>query len=382
MRETHEYLMPDYYPHFLCKMGACRAACCENWPVSLSMEDYFRLVGLSCRRGLRQKLDCALHMKSRPTPESYAEIAHRFDGSCPVRMDDGRCALQAELGEEHLPYICRLYPRAIRSEGDYECSCAASCERVIELLLDHPEPIAFIRREATVDVPENHEPTIFYESVAQEQRLRLALIECLQTRGRPLEERILRLHAVMARIDAAIAAGTASELDLSAVEADIAAAHCGPERALAAVETLLEAFGQRRGSLTSYIEAIAAYLGRDKKTAERYLRARKEFEARFPFWESAFENLLVNHMFFSRFPFSDQCESMADEFAAMCAGYALLRVLSIGWTALHPEKEALVDLLAAAFRRIDHTPFHQYSAALLHRADFCRPEQLAELAHL
>ena len=99
MRETHEYLMPDYYPRFLCKMGACRAACCENWPVSLSMEDYFRLVGLPCRKGLRQKLDCALHLKSRPTPESYAEIAHRFDGSCPVRMDDGRCALQAELGE-------------------------------------------------------------------------------------------------------------------------------------------------------------------------------------------------------------------------------------------------------------------------------------------
>lgn len=383
MRETHEYLMPDYYPQFSCKMGACRAACCESWPVSLSMDDYFRLVGLACKKGLRKKIDCALHLKPNPTPESYAEITHRLDGECPIRMLDGRCELQAVRGEQSLPGICRLYPRALRSEGDYECSCAASCERVVEMLLEHPEPVAFIRRTLTDEAPQSAGKSDYYEAVAGEQHLRLMLIGCLQERGAPLEHRILRLHAAMKAVDGALRAGNAADaLTAWNGQADLAPAQGDFSRALDAVEKLLTVFGRQQDNLREYICAVEEAFGCDKKTPERYASARDEFAARFPEWESGFENLLVNHMFFSRFPFSDQCESMEDEFAAMCAGYALMRVLAVGWTELHPQKEALVDLLAAVFRRIDHSPFHRYSAALLHETDFCRPQELAELAHL
>ncbi len=45
MKETHDFLVPDYFPRFACKMGECRAACCRGWPVSISMENYFRLLG-------------------------------------------------------------------------------------------------------------------------------------------------------------------------------------------------------------------------------------------------------------------------------------------------------------------------------------------------
>ena len=46
MSRTDIYLAPDYVPGFACKMGACRAACCEGWPISFSMTDYFRLIGV------------------------------------------------------------------------------------------------------------------------------------------------------------------------------------------------------------------------------------------------------------------------------------------------------------------------------------------------
>ena len=46
MEEEREYLIPDYFSDFKCKMGACRAACCEGWAVSVSMTDYFKLLGL------------------------------------------------------------------------------------------------------------------------------------------------------------------------------------------------------------------------------------------------------------------------------------------------------------------------------------------------
>ena len=48
MKEEHEYLIPDYYPEFACKMGACRMACCDGWPVTFSLDDYYRLMGAEC----------------------------------------------------------------------------------------------------------------------------------------------------------------------------------------------------------------------------------------------------------------------------------------------------------------------------------------------
>ena len=96
MGNAHEYLMPDYYPDFHCKTGMCRAACCVGWNVSLSMQDYFRLLGVECRKHVREKLDCALHVKRYPTEDSYAELVHRYDGNCPLRMENGLCAIHAE----------------------------------------------------------------------------------------------------------------------------------------------------------------------------------------------------------------------------------------------------------------------------------------------
>lgn len=111
MNNTREYLMPDYFPDFHCKMGACRSACCEGWPISFSLTDYFRLLSVECSPDLRRKLDCAMHISDHPSPEAYAQISPRYDGQCPMRLDDGRCALHAELGDGVLAAVCRLYPR-------------------------------------------------------------------------------------------------------------------------------------------------------------------------------------------------------------------------------------------------------------------------------
>lgn len=82
MKKTHDYLMPDYFPAFFCKIGAC----CVGWPVSFSLEDYYHRTGENCSPDLRRKLDCALNVKLHPTPEVYVEIALRYDGDCPMRI--------------------------------------------------------------------------------------------------------------------------------------------------------------------------------------------------------------------------------------------------------------------------------------------------------
>ena len=94
----HEFLVPDYMPDYACKQGACRSACCEGWPISFTMDDYFRLLGLPCSPELRRRLDGSMQLALHPTPEEYAQITPRYDGQCPMRMVDGRCMLHAELG--------------------------------------------------------------------------------------------------------------------------------------------------------------------------------------------------------------------------------------------------------------------------------------------
>ncbi|MEE0298443.1 MAG: flagellin lysine-N-methylase, partial [Christensenellales bacterium] len=199
MKETHEFLVPDYYEHFACKMGGCRTACCEGWPITFSLNDYYHLMGEECSAELRRKLDTGLHIKLSPTPEAYAEIAPRYDGSCPMRMEDGRCALHAEMGEHALSYICRLYPRGVRTENGYECSCANSCEAVLELLFSRDEPIAFVRRKLTFDIPKAGKPVVFFETLGREQEIRLWLIRHMQNQTLPIPLRMMAMgHALSA----------------------------------------------------------------------------------------------------------------------------------------------------------------------------------------
>ena len=92
------YLVPDYVPEFACKMGACRCPCCEGWPISMSTEDYFRLLGVSCGPAMRERLDNAVRVALHPTPEAYARIAPTWTGDCPLHLPDGRCSVHAMLG--------------------------------------------------------------------------------------------------------------------------------------------------------------------------------------------------------------------------------------------------------------------------------------------
>ena len=110
MKQTNDFLIPDYFPDFHCKMGDCRAACCQGWPISISMENYFSLLGMDCPPDLRSRLDVGLRMVEHPTKDEYARFNPRWDGNCPMRMEDGRCSLHAEIGEDSLPEVCRLYP--------------------------------------------------------------------------------------------------------------------------------------------------------------------------------------------------------------------------------------------------------------------------------
>jgi len=52
-----EFLVPDYYSTFKCKASLCRNSCCEGWPVTFSMGDYFRLLSIDISPATKECLD-------------------------------------------------------------------------------------------------------------------------------------------------------------------------------------------------------------------------------------------------------------------------------------------------------------------------------------
>lgn len=375
MNETHTFLVPDYYPDFACKMGACRAACCVGWPISISMENYFHLVGLDCRADLRRRLDCGMRIIDHPTEDKYAIFEPKYDGNCPLRQADGLCALHAELGEGILPDVCRLYPRGVRvEEGLYECSCSNSCEAVLELLMAHERPLSFVLRRMTVDMPPLPERREHFVTLGMGREIRLYLISVMQERGLPLSARLACLGDAMAAVERAAADNDAAALRrilsitplpfLSEGES-VRAEHL--RRGLAIAAEMTDVFDSRSQSIREFGEAALAYFGTGDGAYERYLAAREHFEASFADWESFFENILVNHMFFSEFPFQDRPESLRSEYTALCAVYALMRFLALGVMADQDSPSHLIDVMAAAFRLIDHTEFDRTASIILRR---------------
>ncbi len=87
-------------------------------------------------------------------------------------------------------------------------------------------------------------------------------------------------------------------------------------------------------------------------------------------------------MFFEQFPFQDRDEGLLDEFVAICAVYAVLRVLCVCTMANHAERTALADVMAAAFRFINHTASDRYASHMLRGIGRADEAGLAELITL
>jgi len=389
MKQTNDFLIPDYFPSFQCKMGDCRAACCQGWPVTVPMETYFSLLGLDCPPDLRSRLDVGLRMVEHPTKEEYARFNPRWDGDCPMRMEDGRCSLHAELGEDVLPEVCRLYPRGIRHgirENELpECSCANSCEATLELFLNRREPLTFIHRRMTLDMPAAAKRIPRFETMGRDQELRLFFIRLLQDRSRSLPERIARLGNAVVDMDTALNAHDETAVQ-SILDGNLPE-HTMPEVlpfdfAMSIAEKLVELLDGRSSSIREQGEFALACFGTGADAPARYNAAKAHFEELFPDWEIFFEHMLVNHMFFARFPYQDRPVSPAEEVIALCAVYSLLRFLALGWMSDETSPDELIDTMAAAFRLIEHADFDCLAAHTFRKLDCTSPAQLYSLISL
>ena len=264
-------IAPDYYPSFKCKIDRCRTACCDGWPVTFSMKDYFRLLSADCSAELKRKLDVSLHLTRHPTEAEYGMLLPGYDGRCPIRLPDGRCALQAEAGEAALPAVCRQYPRSLRPG---EASCANSCEAVIELL-DREAPIRFlsIEGEAAAPVPRTH----FFETDGREMEIRLWLIGIVQDRNMPMPSRLIRLGEAMRRLDEALNAhdsDTVEGLLSGRIGIETPTLSGDRETGLLTVKHLLKRLDNLSDSIREYGETALSHFEQEGALSEQVILAR------------------------------------------------------------------------------------------------------------
>lgn len=380
---TKTFLMPDYYTSFKCKTGDCRRSCCEGWQVTFSLDDYFRLESEECSPELRDRIDRGVKVSLHPTPEAYAVVNRDYYGNCPMRLEDGRCAIHAEMGEGALATVCRLYPRGIRTVPDYECSMTNSCEGVAEMLLDRSEPVKFIRQTLTVDVPVDNGRAYNFKTFGREQEIRLKLISILQDRSRPLYRRLTALGSALEDVGRAVESADESiteeflskEYRAESIDAAVTAERL--EDGLKTARAFLELIDEDSVSVREYgSRALEYFYGAG---LEKYFGAEKKFRSIVPEWENWFENILVNHMFFQQFPFQDRPDSPGDEYVAVCSVYAMMRFLCLGCACTASDKSDITDIIAALFRLVDHTDFDRYASARLKSLGCDSPSEISDL---
>ena len=295
----------------------------------MSTEDYFRLLGVPCGPAMRERLDNAVRVSLHPTPEAYAQIAPTWTGDCPLHLPDGRCSVHAMLGPNALPSVCRLYPRGIRVEDGNECSCANSCEAVIETMMRRKASIRFVQTELDIQPPKAAKREFFFETVGRAQEIRLYFIRIMQERGKTLPQRLMKLGEALRQMENALKRKDEKRVGELLGGAELAAYDLPqkPNRAhaLNIACAMLERIDGQSGSIREHGEAALALLGGEDGRASRYAAAERHLNEALPDWPVAFEHALVNHMFFEQFPFQDRDEGLCDEFVACCACSASAR---------------------------------------------------------
>lgn len=391
MADAHNYLVPEYYSGFSCKGGSCRSTCCHGWGISFSMKEYFRLLGLTCPPDLRRKLDCAFHLVDDPTEERYAQITPNWIGDCPLHMENGLCQLQAECGEEALTAVCRYYPRGMHTAFRRECSCANSCERVLEMLFDMEEPMRFEERQLSFEMAEGERDSEDI-GVRYYAQVRGTIIGALQNRAYRLNERLGMIGGMLRLLNEAFRDKEgwviSGALEVCAEMSPPPAEDRDDLFILKTMYRMLRMFS-RSASVEEYIAAAMKRLELSlddepdekafAKAARIYRAAADEFDRKFPDWQRMFEQMMVNHVFFECFPFSDRHETLWEAYISLCAAYAFVRFMAIMGTEKTQGIEALIDVCAASFRLIEHSAFDRNTAVLLEREGISGAGDMAHL---
>ena len=173
--------VPNYYPRFSCRAGACRHSCCIGWEIDIDDD------ALEVYQGTEGDFGCRLR-------ENIGEEdgVHHFcllpDERCPFLTPENLCDIYIHLGEENLCRICADHPRYRNYLADRcEMGRGLCCEAAAELILGQREKTEWIPWEESSDEWEDSDAAEWEKEIFTRREAILALI---QNRDRSIEVRV------------------------------------------------------------------------------------------------------------------------------------------------------------------------------------------------
>ena len=174
--------VPDYFKEFKCIASKCEDTCCAGWEIVIDDETYDYYKSVQGKFGERLK----------------KEIVQDEDGDNIFVLEGNRCAfldrndmcdIYKELGEDHLCYTCKEYPRFTEEFGNIrEVGLSLSCPEAARIILRESKITDFKLSEDDDMVPAYND--ISYDIFIQLLTSRKLIMKIIQNRSIELDTRI------------------------------------------------------------------------------------------------------------------------------------------------------------------------------------------------
>lgn len=323
-----DFKVPDYYRDFACKGASCRRCCCQGWKVTLTRDEYFKLLNRDCSKELREKIDAYVGILPHPTVEEYARINFGYNGQCPLRLKNGFCGLQVECGEDSIASVCRYYPRSPRLVPEPECCISNSCEWVLERLIHMDGDLSFSILPLSFSFEDDEDSQVSGEAYSKLREKSFGLL----TGNRPFEEKLSML---------------VGKNDFISSENDSYI-----------IQNLMGVFS-RSVSIGFYLDHVP----KNRLPFDEMYRKLKEI---YPDLDSYFTKILENHFFYMKYPFL--FKGLDVSYAGLCLYYGIYFWMCVLYYNLSSKDiDDFVDIGSSFFRVLEHSNVYQVIYSLILR---------------
>lgn len=390
MKKLTKIISPSYVRGFKCIGGACEDSCCIGWDIDIDKITYRRYFRTKDAAMKKEFIKQVYRNEDCDTEEvDYGRVHINEETKwCPFLDKNKLCRIYSTLGEDYLSNVCYSYPRVYNILDDvYEMSLFMSCPEAIRKMLSSREPMKFIEEERVLEKHIIHsymdscDKRWKNSSMKRLKELRTMSINMVQDRQYPLTERLLQLGHKLEKLSSSEVNGsTYSGADLNRQGNSLIQVAFFKE----AIESL-EVFTEIDSPL--FIEQTKKVMTEFRldydtpleKQALLYKKAMSSIVQ--PFLEGndyLFEHYLVNFMFQTNFPFSEN-QNLFDGYVMMVIRYCFIRfyLAGIGVSEGKLTKNNVVTMIQVYTKTVEH-----HKTFILDLLEYIKEEKLDNMAFI